>query len=523
MMKRQSDVYNQIGPIKKIFGFLRPIDLYLTLYLIVSLLFLTRFPFMHSDESWLSGLTRSMMHEGLGTTEYFFDLVPRYPHAIKIIFHLIQIAFISIFGYQLFSVRLISLIFGILCLYAFHALLRLRFKPLFSLLATIALSLDIQFLYASHFARQEIVILTVLVTCFYLFQKNSGDWSYRTDISLGILIGLSIGIHPNSFIIALSLGGLYLYGMLVKNGIRFRNLLLLIAIVTGFAAVFVALSFSFNPTFIPDYFNYGDDLGTTRGFVAKLFAFPKFYGRLFHMTNITYYTPLIKAQFIAFLFAAVVALALEFTRFSRNVMPALLMFIFINLGFLIIGRFAQPSIILIFPFGYLLLFLLAGSIQKINNWLAGGLIAAALLTSVTGVVPYLNSDYQDYIRNIRASVPQNAAVLANLNAEYAFDYPYLHDYRNLDLLDENAMTFSAYISGNEIAYIVYPQEMDYIYENRPVWNVLYGNLFDYYDDMQAFLNERCELTAEFDSPYAMRIVRYAYDQPWSVRVYRVIY
>ena len=65
----------------------------LGLYFVFSLFFLDKFPFMHSDESWLSGLTRTMMHEGLDSTETFFDLLPRYPHAIKSFFHIMQNAF----------------------------------------------------------------------------------------------------------------------------------------------------------------------------------------------------------------------------------------------------------------------------------------------------------------------------------------------------------------------------------------------------------------------------------------------
>ena len=36
--------------------------------------FLTRYPLVHSDESWLGGLTRNMMAQGsMSVTEPFFD------------------------------------------------------------------------------------------------------------------------------------------------------------------------------------------------------------------------------------------------------------------------------------------------------------------------------------------------------------------------------------------------------------------------------------------------------------------
>ena len=83
------------------------------------------------------------------------------------------------------------------------------------------------------------------------------------------------------------------------------------------------------------------------------------------------------------------------------------------------------------------------------------------------------------------------------------------------------MTFEEYMRKNEVEYIVYPEEMDFIYTNRPVFNILYGNLSPYYGDMQRFLEENCSLIGSFESPYAMRIVQYSQREAWEVRVYRV--
>ena len=144
---------------KKWFAQKNMIYFYLAAYFALSLFFLDSFPFMHSDESWLSGLTREMMHSGPGATEPFFDLMPRYPHAIKILFHLLQMPFILGFGYSLFSVRLLSLITGTVLLYVFYRLSHWLFKSdLKALAITLILSLDVQFIYATHFARQDIII-----------------------------------------------------------------------------------------------------------------------------------------------------------------------------------------------------------------------------------------------------------------------------------------------------------------------------------------------------------------------------
>ena len=82
--------------IKKSFSKNKILIILLFIYFLVNLSFLTHFPFIHSDESWLSGLSRNILEtKNFSSTETFFDLYLRNPHAIKIIFHSIQIMFIK--------------------------------------------------------------------------------------------------------------------------------------------------------------------------------------------------------------------------------------------------------------------------------------------------------------------------------------------------------------------------------------------------------------------------------------------
>ena len=68
--------------------------IYLLAWFSLNLLLLNDFPGAHSDEPWLSGLTRHMLAEKkFDVTEPFFDLYPRHPHGLKIIFHILQMPF----------------------------------------------------------------------------------------------------------------------------------------------------------------------------------------------------------------------------------------------------------------------------------------------------------------------------------------------------------------------------------------------------------------------------------------------
>jgi hypothetical protein len=173
---------------------------------------------------------------------------------------------------------------------------------------------------------------------------------------------------------------------------------------------------------------------------------------------------------------------------------------------------------------WVLVFYLLSRVKPIKmRVLATAALAVAMLTiSLAQIVPYMNNDYEVYLNEIESIVPEDARVLANLNTEYAFAYDSLRDYRNLGYLDDNEMSFADYVKSNDIEYIIYPEEMDFIYENRPVWNIVYGNIYPYYDDMNELLKQKCEMVHEFYSPYGMRIVRFANAKDWSVKIYRVI-
>ena len=494
----------------------------LGLYFVCSLFFLDKFPFMHSDESWLSGLTRTMMHEGLDSTETFFDLLPRYPHAIKSFFHIMQMPLIKMFGYGLFSVRLLSLIFSCAALFILYKIV-LHFtgsKPS-AFLSAAAVALDVQFIYASHFARQEIIVAFGIFIIYLYIIKNAGVWSYKKDIITAVIIGTMIGIHPNAFIGALIAGSLYIYYIAVEKKFKVKNLAVLVGIVAGFALAFVGISYIFDAQFIAHYLKYGDHLGVTMTFSEKVRTIVPFYQKLWLGISGTYYTPWIKIQVV--LFTAAIVIGAVYAFWDRKALLFLLPIAAVNLGYIIIGRYSQPSILFMFITCWVLVFYLLSKVNPIKiRVIATALLAAAMLTvSSLQIAPYMNNDYDDYLDEIKSVVPEDARVLANLNAGYAFAYGSLRDYRNLGYLDDNEMSFSDYVKSNGIEYIIYPEEMDFIYESRPVWNIVYGNIYPYYDDMGEFLAQECEVVHEFYSPYGMRIVRFADDKEWSVKIYRV--
>jgi len=490
--------------------------LYLLIYGILSYRFLHLFPLVHSDESWLAGLSRNMAETmDFSVTESFFNARPRYPHAIKILFHGLQVLFLSLFGYSPETFRLISLLAGLLVLFLIYKTALHIFRDTsFAFGIMVLFSLDIQFIYASHFARQEILLLLVLVSGFYLFFKTDRPYTVKKAVSLGLLTGLSVGLHPNSFLIACTLFFCYAGYCLHLRCKNFRPLFAYIGVTGATASVFVAVSYSFDPQFLTHYFANGSlEFDIDASFATRLSGLCGYFGRLFSRTGGTYYVADIRLQFILFLLAALFLLFfyMMMKKEESRLCGTLLCLLFSGLGTIsgifIIGRFSQLSIVFLFPAGWLfvafLIKLLDPAAQKICLFL---LSAVVFFLSAKEIRPYLQENhYETYINQISAFVTPEDKVLGNLNMDFYFENGALLDYRNLPYVMEQDGSLDRYITENNIACIFYTDELTYYYEHRPYYNTLYGNIM-FADALKTYCESQCEFLGTFENPqYAPRI------------------
>lgn len=513
------------------------LGIYIFCYFLISLSFLTDFPFVHSDESWLSGLTRNMMEKGdLGVTEAFYDLKPRYPHGIKIIFHLLQMPMLALFQYNVFAFRLLSLIFGCIALILFYFLLKTIFIGkdqgrfgAFPLAGTLLLSVDIQFIYASHFARQEIILICCILASFLTAYK-------KHYLIAGLITGLSIGFHPNSFLIGTMCGAmLFPIGLgKMKRLEDWKPVLGYTGITSIFAVVFVSISLAFDHDFFRHYLEYGSsefDIGAP--VTNKLLELPYFFQKIWYGVSGTYYVPDIRLELVLFAIATLaVAFLLATGKLKKRTEVALLGKGIIGMlaGMVIIGRYNQTSIVFLFPLFYIMVLLtvdhMADSLCKVK--LTAKYISVVLLTliiasaSYVNISPWLKYDYEDYTSEIAKAVTPENKVLANLNSEFYFKNGNLLDYRNLSYLKDAHMSVEEYIRKNKIEYIILSDEMDMIYSQRPVWNIIYGNL-RYMDELHLFLNQNCTLVHGFrNNIYGIRIVQFMNsDRDFTVQIFKV--
>lgn len=532
-------------------------------YICLNIIYLDKFPFVHSDEPWLSGLSKNMLENtSLSVTEPFFDLMPRYPHALKVVFHLIQIPFIYFLGYNIFSVRLISLIFGLLTLFIFYILLKkLTNKTLISYLGTLLLAVDIQFIYASHFARQEILLLFIFLVSLYilficrfnitltpyrnqnlnkLFNKLSVFTIKSEPLLIGSLIGVSIGIHPNSFIIFLPIFLIYSFEFFYNKPKKDYKIFIFLTTVSFFAASFVLISFYFDSDFVAHYFSYGKSFKVDSSIVGKIKGFAKFYKDIIERNGKTYYIPNLDFQFVFFITTFILSL-IELVKNHINNKKAeftcllyiILSIASLNLGAMIIGRFNQTSIIFQFPLYYILAVLLIRNLSsKAQNLVLISIIIISSYFSYINIMPYKNLEYNSYLKVLNA-IPSDSVVLSNLNTHYYFQSSNFYDYRNLPYLEENNLSIKEYIEKNKIEYIVITEDLSFFYNNKPHYNGVYGNI-DFYPDLEVFLAQRCSIISKSKSRlYPMHMVKFtglyeeyksmAVKDYWDITIYKVNY
>lgn len=511
---------------------------YLIIYFLCSHSFLDLWPFVHSDESWLAFLSRDMAVNGdFGVTESFFDAKARVPHALRLLFHALQALFIRLFGFEIASVRLLSLLAGCLCLMLIFHIGRVLSGKVAGFLLMVLVSLDPSFLYASHFARQEILIALPLLLCLFIFlraAKEEASLSRRDICLMAALTGISVGIHPNSFLMAAMCGCVLLFFLLTKK-IKWSSLLLYTGLTGLIAGIFVALSFSFTSTFLPDYFRQGaDEYQLSSSPSGRFSEFLYYIQSTLNRESGTYYLPDLRLEFAlfaaAFSFLLLALLVLgksseEPVSLWRRQAGILITALFgLTAGMLIIGRFNQTSVLFYVLLGWLFVVLFLKLFEGRVPLFAMALISAFLLwNGYKEISPWLTGPtYKDFLAQLSLYVPADSVTLGNLNTAFYFDPGVFRDYRNLPYLNgEEAL--AAYIEDNKIQYVLYTDELDYIYENRPTYNVIYGNS-TFIKDLKSYLKTNCTLVGSFENArYASRILPILGNPDYgTVTVYRVL-
>ena len=493
--------------------------LFISLYFLYNSLHLLDFFYVHSDETWLIGLSKAMFeNKTFKLTEPFFDLYPRTVHALRLVYVSLLGLFIQFFKSSIYAGRMLSLISGVLTLFFLKRWLskkKLFFS--FQMIVIAFVALNIQFLMTIHSARQESLILLAMILCLNFYDHK------HSPFILSFITGICISIHPNSFLIFLGILALMIYDGFKKKT-NLKSILIYFFGVSLWAIFFISLSLLLNKNFIHEYLNYGRSLGVVDSNITRTQGFYYFYYKIYHQISGTYF---IVNNRVILIVSSLAYLSGFLLLFVKKDLPDLIRHPFfmvtgINIGLLIIGRYNQTSII--FPLFFFVLLMMGIFNYLITAYPKASFLKIVLLIFLVfqlfitrdHIISYA-FDTEDYLSNQLDVIPKEAIILGNINLlTYLEDHEF-YDYRNLwHLSGDEALK---YISDRHIEYIIWPEEMSYIYPQER-WHILYGPMA-YYPDLKDFLDNQTLLTTFESKTYGMRISRYVNTYPWKIQIYKV--
>ncbi len=188
----------------------------------LNLFSLLRTPAPFVDDAWFASRAWALIHTGRAFSTLDMGVSSYFPGAwttIPWLGTLLQAIGIRVFGLSLWSIRLGSLVFGLILLLAVYAIANRLGGRRMAVLAMLSTSTSTAFLLSSHLGRPDILVAAFGFCAIALYVTDeSSTWSLKSVLS-GLLATLAVEIHPNGMIYVPTILALYflsLRGSLVR-------------------------------------------------------------------------------------------------------------------------------------------------------------------------------------------------------------------------------------------------------------------------------------------------------------------
>lgn len=186
----------------------RYLAIILVFYLFFSFFMITKFPRVWMDESWCAMEASTLATEGKLANPILrgrgdgLDQHTLWP----IISHNVLLAAIyKISGFGLVQSRALSIFVGFFLILATYFFAKKHFDGAVAILAIILLVSDNVFFVTSRTVRPDIFLALFASTAFFLFLHGLETTSLKFFAFSGILIGISLYTHPNSFLVLVAI------------------------------------------------------------------------------------------------------------------------------------------------------------------------------------------------------------------------------------------------------------------------------------------------------------------------------
>jgi 4-amino-4-deoxy-L-arabinose transferase-like glycosyltransferase len=208
----------------------------------LNLLSLMRYPAPFVDEGWLASRAWGWINSGRAISSLDAGVWDKYDGYWTYFFMLgtwFQALGIQAFGLSLFSVRLVSLVFGLILLAAVYVIADSLYGRRIGLLTIPVVALSLPFLMSSHWARYDIMAAAFGFGAIALYVTDRASGFSIKSFLAGLAISLAFEMNPTALIYGPAVAALYLldHGWATPRSKRFWSF----AVGTGIGLVFYAV------------------------------------------------------------------------------------------------------------------------------------------------------------------------------------------------------------------------------------------------------------------------------------------
>jgi len=167
---------------------------------------------VHLDEPWLSDAALQFLKNGRFGFSIFGDLYGLDKDVGFGNIHLFAEAMMfKLFGFGLYQARLVSFLSGLLLIWFTYLLGKKLYDRKTGIMSAVLFSLSGMFVDVSHFARQEMMLALFMAASLYLYLLAKEKRSMILYFITGLLLALSLDVHPNGVAMIVFIRVLFLW------------------------------------------------------------------------------------------------------------------------------------------------------------------------------------------------------------------------------------------------------------------------------------------------------------------------
>jgi len=439
------------------------------------------------DEPWLSDAALQFLKNGRFGFSIFGDLFGLDKDVGLGNIHLFAEAIIfKLFGFGLYQARLVSFLSGLLLIWFTYLLGKKLYDRRTGIMSAVLFSLSGMFVDASHFARQEMMLALFMAASLYLYLLAKEKRSKVLYFITGLLLALSLDVHPNGVAMITSIGVLFLWEYKSKVFKQKSFWFILAGLFLGIV-YFFGVHRLFLYQWNTEYYSFNRGASP----ILAIMNFGEFLRGILIRNEIylSYFTGgQFRHRIVIFLFIIFAIASAIYRRRKTDKILLLILGVFGIFYFLIFANSIISYWVYLYPFFYILISasifslikdyqigILKWRISKKRMYIGVGILMVILLIGAGRYAKWTyktfsgspeardSYHYYSYLDKLQVHIPEGAVVLGNIVWFYGFyDQPYISnryfeyvaETKNQKFRKEYGQNFGEAVEKKGIEYII---------------------------------------------------------------------